>query len=197
MSRLKGVDYMDDMQLSEREKEVTKPIKGNSYNNKKRQAYMSKPNVKEFNRTMVKKAIIGRPCKFDNVEKVENELIEYFELCDRTDTVPTITGIGTWLHCDRDTIYNHANNPNSPFSACFKNAINTCHLSLENGAIDGAVNSVVYIFMGKNYFSLRDDRNITVTPATSDSLTNSQETMDAIQKQIEEENIPNAEFKEH
>lgn len=196
MRRLKGVDYMDDMQLSEREKEVTKPIKGNSYNNKKRQAYMSKPNVKEFNRTMVKKAMKGRPCRFDNVDNVENEIVEYFELCDRTDTVPTITGIATWLHCSRDTIYSHANNPNSIFSDVFKNAINTCHLSLENGAVDGGVNSVVYIFMGKNYFSLRDDRNITVTPATSDSLTNSQETMDAIQKQIEEENIPNAEFKE-
>ena len=58
------------------------------------------------------------------------------------------------------------------------------------------MNSVLYMFLGKNYFGLKDDKNITVTPATSDSLTNSQETMDAIQKQIEEENIPNAEFKE-
>lgn len=196
MSRLKGVDYMDDMQLSEREKEVTKPIRGNSYNNKKRQAYMSKPNVKEFNRTIVKKAMSGRPCRFDNVKDVEDEIVEYFELCDRTDTVPTITGIATWLHCSRDTIYRYANDSNSPFSDVFKNAINTCHLSLENGAVDGGVNSVVYIFMGKNYFNLEDSKNITVTPATSDSLTNSQETMDAIQKQIEEENVPNAEFTE-
>lgn len=156
---------------------------------------MSKPNVKEFNKVMFKKAMIGRPFKFDNVEKLEKEIVDYFELCDRTDTVPTITGMATWLHCNRDTIYAHANNSNSPFSDVFKNAINACHLSLENGAIDGAVNSVVYIFMGKNYFSLKDDKNITVTPATSNS-TNSQETMDAIQKQIEEENVPNADYQE-
>lgn len=182
-------------QLTKREEEATKPIKGNSYNNKKRQAYMSKPNVKEFNREMVKKSMTGRPCMFDNVGEVENGIVDYFALCDRTDTVPTITGIATWLHCSRDTIYRHANDSNSPFSDVFKNAINTCHLSLENGAIDGAVNSVVYIFMGKNYFGLKDDKNITVTPATSNS-TNSQETMDAIQKQIEEENVPNADYQE-
>lgn len=182
-------------QLTKREEEVTKPIRGNGYNNKKRQAYMSKPNVKEFNKVMFKKAMIGRPFKFDNVDDLENEIVDYFSLCDRTDTVPTITGMATWLHCNRDTIYAHANNSNSPFSDVFKNAINACHLSLENGAIDGAVNSVVYIFMGKNYFNLEDSKNITVTPATSNT-TNSQETMDAIQKQIEEETVPNADYQE-
>lgn len=185
----------DSLQLTEREKEATKPIRGNAYNNKSRQSYMAQPNVKEFNRVMVKKAMLGRPFKFDNVEKLEKEITDYFELCDKTDTVPTITGIATWLHCNRDTIYAHANNPNSIFSDVFKNAINTCHLSLENGAVDGKVNSVVYIFMGKNYFNLEDSKNITVTPATT-TLANSQETMDAIQKQIEEENVPNAEYRE-
>lgn len=182
-------------QLTKREKEATKPIRGNGYNNKARQSYMAQPNVKEFNKVMFKKAMIGRPFKFNNVEKLENEIVDYFSLCDRTDTVPTITGMATWLHCNRDTIYAHANDSNSPFSDVFKNAINACHLSLENGAIDGKVNSVVYIFMGKNYFNLEDSKNITVTPATSNS-TNSQETMDAIQKQIEEENVPNADYQE-
>ena len=182
-------------QLTKREEEATKPIRGNGYNNKARQSYMAQPNVKEFNKVMFKKAMIGRPFKFNNVEKLENEIVDYFSLCDRTDTVPTITGMATWLHCNRDTIYAHANDSNSPFSDVFKNAINACHLSLENGAIDGKVNSVVYIFMGKNYFNLEDSKNITVTPATSNS-TNSQETMDAIQKQIEEENVPNADYQE-
>lgn len=182
-------------QLTKREEEATKPKRGNAYNNKSRQSYMAQPNVKEFNKVMFKKAMIGRPFKFDNVEKLENEIVDYFSLCDRTDTVPTITGMATWLHCNRDTIYAHANDSNSPFSDVFKNAINACHLSLENGAIDGKVNSVVYIFMGKNYFNLEDSKNITVTPATSNS-TNSQETMDAIQKQIEEENVPNADYQE-
>ena len=183
-------------ELTEREKAVTTPGRGNSYNNKSRQSYMAQPNVKEFNKTFVKKALVGRPCQFDNIEHVENELVEYFELCDRTNTVPTITAIASWLHCDRDVIYYHANNPNSQFSGIFKNVINVCHTSLENGAVDGKVNSVVYIFMGKNYFNLRDDKNITVSPSSDKQLVNSTETMDAIQKQLQEETVPNADFQE-
>ena len=183
-------------ELSEREKNAIKPIKGNSYNNKSRQSYMAQPNVKEFNKTFVKKALVGRPCRFDSVEYVEKELIDFFELCDRTDTVPTITAIASWLHCSRDTIYSHANNPNSQFSDVFKNVINVCHTSLENGAVDGKVNSVVYIFMGKNYFGLRDDKNITVTPTSDNAQISSKATMDAIQKQLGEETIPNADYQE-
>lgn len=182
--------------LSEREKNAIKPIKGNSYNNKSRQSYMAQPNVKEFNKTFVKKALVGRPCRFDSVEYVEKELIDFFELCDRTDTVPTITAIASWLHCSRDTIYAHANNPNSQFSDVFKNVINVCHTSLENGAVDGKVNSVVYIFMGKNYFSLTDNKDITISANSDKQIVNSRETIDAIQKQLEEETIPNADYQE-
>lgn len=183
-----------DVGLTEREKEVTTPIRGNSYSNKSRQSYMAQPNVKKFNKTFVKRALTGRPYKWDSVEELEKELLEYFELCDKTDTVPTITAIATWLKCNKDTIYAHANNPNSPFSVLLKNVINVCHTSLENGAVDGKVNSVVYIFMGKNYFGLRDDKNITVTPTSDNPQISSKSTMDAIQKQLEEETIPNADY---
>ena len=43
---------------------------------------------------------------------------------------------------------------------------------------------------------MRDDKNITVTP-TNNQTVNSTETMEAIQKQIEEENVPNADIKEN
>lgn len=171
--------------------------RGNSYNNKARQQYMAQPNVKAFNKEFMPKALTGRPYKWDNRDELEKEIMDFFNLCDRTDTVPTITGIATWLHCNRDTIYAHANNPNSPFSDILKNCINACHLSLENGAIDGKVNSVVYIFMGKNYYGLKDDKNITVTPTDSTTSLNAPATMEAIQKQLEEETIPNADYKEN
>lgn len=185
-----------DVGLTEREKEAIAPIRGNMYDNKSRQSYMAQPNVKEFNKTFIPKALTGRPCRWDSVESLEKELLEYFELCDKTNTVPTITAIATWLHCSRDTIYSHANNPNSQFSDVLKNVINVCHTSLENGAVDGKVNSVVYIFMGKNYFSLTDNKDITISANSDKQIVNSRETMDAIQKQLEEETIPNADYQE-
>lgn len=177
-------------------KELRASGRGNMYDNKARQSYMAQPNVKEFNKTFVPKALTGRPYKWDSVEKLETELLDYFELCDKTNTVPTITAIATWLHCNRDTIYAHANNSNSPFSDVLKNVINVCHTALENGAVDGKVNSVVYIFMGKNYFSLTDTKDITISAQNDRATITSSETMEALQKQIEEESIPNATFTE-
>ena len=175
-------------------KELRASGRGNMYDNKSRQSYMAQPNVKQFNKTFIPKALTGRPYKWDNIEDLEKELLEYFELCDKTSTVPTITAIATWLHCNRDTIYAHANNPNSPFSDVLKNVINVCHTALENGAVDGKVNSVVYIFMGKNYFSLTDSKDINISASDKQTI-NSSETMDAIQKQLAEETVPNADFR--
>ena len=173
-------------------KELMGNRRGNMYNNKSRQAYMSQPNVKEFNKC-IREHNIGRPYAFDNKEVLEKELNSYFDLCDKTDTVPSITGISMWLGCNRDTIYAHANNSNSPFSDIFKNVINYCHLTIENGTIDGKINPVTYIFLAKNYFNLEDSKQITVS-AQQGSDVNSQETAEALRKQLEEETTPNAEI---
>lgn len=204
MSRLKGVDYMPRNETyEEKEKRFMSCVNTSpkSINNRNKNDYMSDPNVKEFMAEMNERAFgkkgRGRPPAFSSLEQLEKDLDEYIDLCRRTDTTPTVASVALWLDCNRDTIYAHASNSNSIYSDTCKRIINMCHVSLENRAIGNGMNSVLYMFLGKNYFGLKDDKNITVTPATSDSITNSQETMDAIQKQIEEENIPNAEFTEH
>ena len=172
--------------------------RGNQSNNKARQSYMSEPNVKEFNKGLREHSLtkIGRPYAFSSLEQLKDDLSEYFNLCEKTDTVPTITAIALWLGVNRDTIYAHAHNPNSPFSETLKNVINYCHITMENGTIAGKINPVTFIFLAKNYFGLEDSKNITVTPTTGDNTINNQATMSALQKQLEEENVPNATFKE-
>lgn len=173
----------------------------NNITNKGSIAYMSKENVKEFNKAIEKKVFnssgVGRPYAFESVEKLEEDLMEYFDACREYDMMPTKVSMALWLGCDEDTINNHANNSNSPFFGVFKRVNEYLHSLMQSGTLAGDINPVTYIFLSKNYYGMKDDKNITVTPATSDSLTNSQETMDAIQKQIEEENVPNAEFTEH
>ena len=172
----------------------------NNVTNKGSIAYMSKPNVQEFNRAMEKRIFnstgIGRHYAFESLEELEKEMSEYFELCKHTDTMPTVTSLALWLGCDRDTIYNHANNPNSPFSACLKNTLVYLHSAMENGTLSGDINPVTYIFLAKNYFGMRDDKNINIAPATNDPTINNQETMSALQKQLEEENVINADYSE-
>ena len=202
MSRLKGVDYMPRNETyEEKEKRFMSCVNTSpkSINSKNKNSYMSDPNVKEFMKEMndrcFGKKSKGRPMSFSSLEQLESDLDDYIDLCRRTDTTPTVASVALWLDCNRDTIYAHASNSNSIYSDTCKKIINMCHVSLENRAIGNGMNSVLYMFLGKNYFGLKDDKNITVTPANNDSV-NAKETMDAIQKQIEEENIPNAEYVE-
>lgn len=167
-----------------------------SLNGSNGKEYMSNPNTIKFLDTVVKKSFNpdGRPYAFKSVEQLEKDMGDFLSLCYETNTIPTITAVALWLGCDRDTIYAHSNNPNSPFSDTCKKIINLCHLSMENGAVAGKINSVLYMFLSKNYFGLKDDKNITVTPAT-DSV-NTPATMEALQKQLNEENVMNAEYEE-
>ena len=183
---------------STREKEMEHQLnnkRGNTVNNKKTKEYLSRPEVKEFNRELRKRVFnsvgYGRPYAFESREKLEEEIISFFELCDRTNTIPTVVNLSVWLGCNRDTIYAHANDSNSPYSDIFKNVINFFHGSIESSAIGGAVNPVLYMFLSKNYFGLKDDKNIQIS-ASDNSNINTQETADALRKQIELETTPNA-----
>lgn len=174
--------------------------KNNQMNNKGSIAYMSKPNVQRFNKAMENRIFnstgVGRPYAFSSVEELNQEMSEYFDLCKETSTMPTVTSLALWLGVNRDTIYEHANNSNSPFSGSMKRTLTYLHSAMENGTLAGDINPVTYIFLSKNYFGMRDDKNITVTPTTNDSTINTQETMSAIQKQLEEENVANADYQE-
>lgn len=175
--------------------------RGNGISNKNTRNYLSEPNVREFNKEMRKKVFnscgVGRSYAFESIEKLEEDTEKFFELCDRTATIPTVVNLAVWLGCHKDTIYAHANNPNSPFSDFFKNLLSFFHGTMESSAIGGGVNPVLYMFLSKNYFGMRDDKNITVTPTTGDNTINNQATMSALQKQLEEENVPNATFTEN
>lgn len=175
--------------------EKSKNSRGTYNNNKSATSYMSQPNVQEFNKAMRKKIFnpsgLGRPYAFSSVEGLQKDMGEYFDLCANTQTVPTITSLALWLGVNKDTIYEHANNSNSPFSDILKNTITYCHSIMQNGTVEGKINPVTYIFISKNDYSMRDDKNITVS-ATQGSNINTQETADALRKQIENETTPNA-----
>lgn len=199
---ISNINIKNDDELDERKRRTLAKVNRSdkSVNTKKAGEYMSDPNTIKFTNAMVDKMFsttkIGRPYAFESVERLNEDVREYIQLCYDTNTIPTITTAATWLDCNRDTLYAHANNSNSPFSDTCKKIVDLCHFALENGAIGGKVNAVLFMFLGKNYFGLKDDKNITVTPATNNSNLDTQSTMDAIQKQIEEETVINADFQE-
>lgn len=192
-----------DLVSSDREKEFEKQLltkKNGTYNNDKSKSYMANPQVKEFNKALRDRVFnstgVGRPYKWNNVQQVEEDIVKFFDLCDRTNTIPTVVNLSVWLGCNKDTIYAHANDSNSPFSDLFKNVLAMFHGTLENSSISGAVNPVLYMFLSKNYFGMRDDKNINIAPATNDQTINNQETMSALQKQLEQESVQEATYVE-
>ena len=179
-----------------REELVTAPKRNARTVNEGSKSYLAQPHVQEFNKEIRKRVFnsrgVGRPYAFQSLEITEKEIDDYFQLCSDKQVVPTITTLALWLGCDKDTIYNHANNSNSPFFGLFKNVINYCHSLMQNGAVDGKVNPVTYFFISKNDYGMRDDKNITVSASNNSGNVNTQETVDALRKQIAEENLPNA-----
>ena len=180
-----------------REGLVTAPKRNARTVNEGSKSYLAQPNVKEFNAEIRKRVFnssgVGRPYAFQNLEITEREVDNYFQLCSDKQVVPTITSLALWLGCDKDTIYNHANNSNSPFFGLFKNVINYCHSLMQNGAVDGKINPVTYFFISKNDYGMRDDKNIQISATNNSGNINTQETADALRKQLEEETTPNAE----
>ena len=174
--------------------------KNNATVNKGSSAYLSQDNVKKFNKAMQRRIFnscgFGRPYAFSSMEELEGQMQEYFDLCTDNQVVPTITNLALWLGVDRSTIYEHANNSNSPYSNTMKSTINYLHSIMQSGTIDGKINPVTYIFISKNDYGMRDDKNITVSPGSDKQVVNSSETMEAIQKQLASETVPNADFQE-
>ena len=181
------------------EKEIGKPLGSNNNQITKREEgkgrYLDNPDVKAFNKE-IRNRVFVKKCAFEHFEDVGLEINHYFDLCDKHSIIPSITSLCLYLGISRDTLYAHANNPNSRYSDVLKEAINYCHSILEAGAFEGKVPAVPYIFTAKNFFGMRDDKNITVSPSSDKQLVNSTETMDAIQKQLQEETVPNADFSE-
>lgn len=155
--------------------------------------YFSKENVKEYQKEMIshlfgkdKPKKKGRGTFFENVEELDNWVQEYFALALSHEVVPTISGLCTYLQCNRDTLYNHANNPSSPFYDSCKNAIDYCHACLESGASESQLNSVAYIFQAKNYFNMKDVQEVKVAP-NQNQISNNADTLNALKEQIQQQ----------
>lgn len=161
---------------------------------KAKEQYLSDENVKGFYKEL-RQPIFKKKYAFDHYESFESELEHYFDLCDNYNQVPSPTSLAVYLGTNTDTIYEHMHNPNSPYSDAIKRTMTYLHAINEGGANSGKIPAVLYIFNSKNFFGMKDDKNITVSAVNHQPI-NSTETMDAIQKQLAEETVPNADFQE-
>ncbi len=175
--------------VAERERQALKEAEQatlKNYGGKNKVAqWLAEPNTKAFNKILLDKAFSNH-IPFTSHEDLKNELYKYFNTCYSKDIVPTISTLCTWLGVHRDTIYSTIANKGTN-SDVLSQALNICHSIQENGAIAGSINSVLYMFLAKNYYGLNDNSTINLTSTLQDNTINNSNTMKVIQEQILEE----------
>lgn len=172
---------------------------GNKANNSKQKqvqgsGFFSQENVKEYQKELVAHSFgkdapqkKGRGSFFESVEECEEWMRDFFDLCARTEILPTVSGLACWLKCSTPTITNHAQNPNSPFCELCSQALSICHSAIELGASEAKLGATPYIFQAKNYFGMKDEQQITVGGTVNHELINSTDSLNALRSQINEE----------
>ena len=157
--------------------------------------YLSRENVKTFNRIVVSKNFDklhekrgrGKKQVFDNYDECLEEVESYFKLCDEYNIIPTIASLSLYLGVHRDTIYTIANNPKIyEYSDVMKSAIQTCQGYHEQAFMSNELSPVAFIFYGKNYYNLKDTTDVRFNQDNQDNTITS-DSMIAIKEQIENE----------
>lgn len=159
-----------------------------SHSNNKVKEYMSSEDVKQFNQLLIDKSLNENTCKrysgFNDYDKIKEEIVEYFKLCDRYNTIPTVTSLGCYLGISESNIILNSEDKTCPIRDNLKSALITCHTVLQNATIDGVVNSVLYIYLSKAQYGLNDNTVITFN-TNNDNTISTSSTMKALQQQIE------------
>lgn len=133
-----------------------------------------------------------------NPEEVRNAIINYFTSCQRNHTRPGNLGLYAALGMSRQD-YNdviRGKNKSKVSPECIdilKKAVIAIGQYREGLALEGKINPVTYIFMGKNYDGLQDQTQIEVTaqPGPAASMT-----PEEIARQIEKDIPIDAEYTE-
>lgn len=95
----------------------------------------------------------GRPKKYNSAEDMQNDIDEYFEICNRQNKPYTITGLCLALNMCRDTLLEYSKN--GEFSDTVKKAKMKVENFLEEKLISGIAPTGV-IFNLKNNFGWKD-----------------------------------------
>lgn len=102
----------------------------------------------------------------EDIEQVEERIVWYFNHCGTNDMKPTVLGLCNALGIDKKTFYdwgqgNHRAITHSPL---IKKTYHLLEELWESYMLNGKVNPVSGIFLGKNHFGYQDKQEMVLTP---------------------------------
>lgn len=100
----------------------------------------------------------GRPPKYKNAKQLQAAIDKYFEECEKKGLPYTVTGLAIACDLTRQSLVNY--NEKDEFFDTIKKAKAKVEEFLENGAINGSLNTTFTIFNLKNNYGWKDTQNI-------------------------------------
>ena len=99
-------------------------------------------------------------------EALKERIRWYFELCQNNDQRPTMAALAVALGMSRLSLYNYREQRDSyhlkpECREILDNAISIINAFLEDLATNGQIHPTAFIFLGKNYFGMKDEVEIT------------------------------------
>lgn len=93
-------------------------------------------------------------------EELENEIDGFIQYCIDNKQVPSMVGLALWLGISTQTIKSWLNDQQAQHHFLMKNVSDFFHKIIEQKALDGEMNPILYMFYGKNWFGLSDKTEI-------------------------------------
>ena len=97
---------------------------------------------------------------YDDPDAVMNEIQTYIVYCDDKKMNPTWLGLSLWLGVSIQTLDRWKEDQTNLCCEIFKKTHNLFHNFLQQKALDGELNPLMYFFMAKNYWGLSDKTEI-------------------------------------
>lgn len=153
--------------------------------------YLDSPELKSFNAEIRKKGFekARKPIKLGTVDETNQEIQDYFDLCDKYSQLPSIKSLCLYLGISTSTFNSYLREADSEYGELFRAAIDFIHSVIEGGAMNNKVNPAVYMFTASNFYGMRDSKQIelsAVAPSQNNSMS-SRESLNALREQVEKE----------
>lgn len=105
------------------------------------------------------------PIDISDPKQVERRINEYFDYCEQNDIKPGFVMMGNWLGVSRSTLnqWKRGDYRSSTHMDIIQKAVSQLESLWEMYMLDGKVNIVAGIFIGKQYYGAVDKQEITIS----------------------------------
>ncbi len=108
------------------------------------------------------------PIDISDPKQIEERINWYFAHCLDADMKPTVTGLSNSLGIDRSTLHRwktgELRGEKSDHRNLIKRAMSAIEELWEDYMLNGKINPVTGIFLGKNHFGYTDKQDVVITP---------------------------------